>query len=201
MWNPFRRRKAEVSGTSPKTYMDWWRARAAALEPLLGPMDDQVLTAMPPIYVGGFADVMAFPKFPGGVAYVTGGLIGLGAQKPGPNGEYELMMCTRDRADWAANLISRLAPYTHEAVLAPGDTMETGRVFDDGTIAGLLCTEPPIEPTTFAVANVKATLLLCVGLTEPEMRACQAGKTREVYDALKAAGAHPWTALSRPSVV
>jgi hypothetical protein len=101
-------------------YMRIWKLRKAALEKMLGPADNRVMKSRMPICLGGFADVMCFSDFLAGKSYVNGGLVGLGSQQPNASGPFELMICTREESGWAANLISRLARYTHDVVLPKG---------------------------------------------------------------------------------
>lgn len=97
-----------------------------------------------------------------------------------------------------ANVISRLAYYTLEAKLNPGDTMDIGSALpDDSTLAAFLF----FNFAAFKVRGRKAGLLLCVGITADELEACRAGKRVKVENALKAAKVYPFTDLYRKSVL
>lgn len=182
-------------------YDDWqktWDARLAALERELGKSDDKIATSPVPIYLGGGADVLTFKKHVDGVAYVTAGLIGNDSQKKTTLGQYELMMCFRSENDWAPSLLSRLAPYTFDAALNPGETMDIGPAVPEGsTIAALLF----ITYRQFKVADTNAGILLCIGITESELAKCRANGSNEVLAALKEAGVFPFTDPQRESVV
>jgi hypothetical protein len=66
-------------------------------------------------------------------------LIGHDEQVQNDLGNYELMICHRDDEPWGANVISRLAYYTLEAKLNPGETMDIGSALpDDSTLAAFL---------------------------------------------------------------
>ena len=180
---------------------DWqknWDARIAALETELGKADDQITTSPVPIYLGGGADVLTFQKHVDGVAYVTAGLIGDDSQKKTPLGQYELMMCFRSSNDWAPTLLSRLAPYTFDAALNPGETMDIGPAMPEGsTIAGLLF----VSYRQFKFNDTSAGILLCIGITESELAQCKAGRSDAVLAALKDAHVFPFTDPERGAVL
>lgn len=180
----------------------WWNARVEAISDVLGEDDGQVLHALIPFFLGpemgGAADVITFRKHLPGVCYVTSELIGYDSQEPNEQGNYELMICHREEEDWGAQLISRLAFYTCEAVLNHGDTMDIGPAAPEGsTISALLF----YDYARFRVRDLEAGLLLCMGITEAESEACQAGRGGEVLDALKSQGIFPYTDLFRASVL
>jgi hypothetical protein len=180
----------------------WWDARVAAIEQVLGPSYDLVGHAPIPFDlgadIGGAADIIYFKQHLKGVVSVTSELIGHDEQLQNDLGNYELMVCHRDDEPWGANIISRLAYYTLEARLNPGETMDiASAVPDDSTIAALLF----FNYATFNVRGRKAGLLLCVGITEDELKACRAGKREKVEKGLKAAKVYPFTDLNRDSVL
>lgn len=179
---------------------DWqktWDARLIALESQLGKSEDKIATSMIPIYLGGGADVVSFKHHIDGVVYVTAGLIGDGSQKKTPLGEYELMMCVREENDWAPTLLSQLAPYTFEAALESGQTMDIGPAMPEGSsIAGLLFE----SYRQFEVNGTAAGLLLCIGLTESELKSCMSGEQSKVISQLKSKRMYPFTDPERQSV-
>lgn len=185
---------------------DWsglWDAREQALRGLLGPTTDRVLHAVLPLEFGGQADVVEFPAFIPGATYVTCDLTGpQSSQLESSLGQYELMVCIRSREDWAPNLISRLAPYTFEAVLEPSETMDIASALPAGsTIAALLFTEPPLAKNEFHVLGHRCGLLLCLGITASELQASFAGKGASLLEALKRERVFPYTDLRRHSVM
>jgi hypothetical protein len=183
-------------------YMRIWKLRKAALENMLGPADDRVMTSPMPIYLGGFADVMCFSEFLPGKTYVTGGLVGLGSQKPIASGPFELMICTPEESGWAANLISRLARYSHDAVLSAGDTMDAAPAMPKGsTLAALLFVEPDLDFSGFIVDGEAAHLLLCLGITADELRYKQEHGSDALLDRLKEGQVYPYTDVRRKSAV
>lgn len=108
------------------------------------------------------------------------------------------MICHRDDEDWGPNLISRLAYYTLEEKLEPGETMDIGPAAPDGsTIAALLF----LEYARFKVRGKKAGLLLCIGITADELKMCRKGRRADVEQALKKARVYPYTDLYRQSVL
>ncbi len=180
----------------------WWDVRMAALQSILGPSEDMVFHAVQPLFLGGFADVVEFRKCVNGSAYVTSDLIGENGQQPNVLGNYELMICTREKSDWAANVISRLAKYTLEAVLEPGQTMDIGTAVPAGsTVSAFMFSEPEVKQNKLNVNGVECGLLLCIGILPDELAACMSGRTEEVLSLLKQRAIFPFTDLKRASVL
>ncbi len=180
-----------------REWEETWNARQVAISRFLGPPADHVLHAMIPFYLGGTADVMMFPQHNGGIAYVTADLTGGSGQPQNAFwDEYELVICLRDRQDWGANLISRLARYTLEATVDPGETMDIGPALPQPTTLSAFLF---LEYGTFRLHEKRCGLLLCVGITPDELEACMAGNGDRVVDQLKTKGIFPFTDLHRPS--
>ena len=180
----------------------WWDARVAAIEGVLGKSEDVVGHSVIPFQfgceMGGAADIIYFCKHLPGRVSVTCELIGCEDQVPNNLGNYELMICHRDDEDWGPNIICNLAYYTLEAELNPGDTMDIDSATpEDSTIAALLF----LEYARFKVRGKKAGLLLCIGITADELKACRNGRHVAVEEALKTSGVYPYTDLYRPSVL
>ena len=179
----------------------WWDARMAAMDRVLGPHDDMVGHATTPFEVGadlgGGADVVYFRAQPSGVIAVTSELIGRDDQAPNELGNYELMICQRPDAEWGADIISRLAYYTLESELNPGETMGLGQATPEGSsIVAFLF----FDYARFEVRGRQTGLLLCVGITQEELDACQNGRRREVEIALRV-DVYPFTDLFRASAL
>ncbi len=178
-----------------------WDARIAALEPILGKPADTVLHAIIPFYLGGAADVLSFPDFTPGVTYITAEMTGEDVgQRSNSLGNYELMICTRQDLQKAGDLISKLARYTCDAELEPGETMDIGRFFGDSTIRGLLFTHPREQPVYFEFLGQRYSLLLCVGITAEELVFKQAHGSDSLLALLRQHGVFPYTTPGRPSV-
>lgn len=129
---------------------------------------------------------------------MTAQLIGDDDQIPNDQGNYELMICERDDSDWGGSFISRLAQYTLEARLNPGETMDVGPALPDGsTLSAMLF----LDYARFNVLGRDCGLLLCLGITADELAACRNGRTPEVEAALKASAVYPFTDQNRKSVV
>lgn len=179
---------------------DWqrtWDARLAALESVLGKSDGRVLHAPVPFNLGGQADVLIFRNhIPGRIA-ATCELLGEPSQKQNSLGSFELAVAQREDQDWGPSVISQLARYTCEHRVGLGNTMDLGPNFPKGsTMAGLLFA----AYRRFEYAGSKAGLLLCISITREEMEACQAGRTKQVFAALKSSGVYPYSDLFRTSV-
>lgn len=176
-----------------------WNVRLAGLTAALGESaSDRLYHSPTPLYLGGDADVLVFPHFVDGFTYVTADLTGESDQLPSAIGKYELMMCTRSEADWAANLISRLSRYTLEAFLNPGETMDFA-MFGDSSLVALLFTQCDVP--TFNAFGAEQGLLLCVGITQSELEFCHEESADVLIQKLKDAGILPFTDLKRSPVV
>ncbi len=179
----------------------WWDARVSAMQRLLGPAEGVVGHATVPFDIGaelgGGADVIYFKNHLPGVVMVTSELIGRDDQVLNSLGNYELAICTRSEEPWAGELISRLAYYTLEAKLEPGETMDVGAALPEGSsIEAFLF----LDFGRFEVFERRAGILLCVGITGDELQSCHAGRGAEVERALRRTGAFPFTDLRRQSV-
>jgi hypothetical protein len=179
----------------------WWDARVAALETVLGKCDGTVWYAPSPRHRQGFADVLRFRDYLEGVAYVTCDLVGNSKQVPNKWGHYELMLCTREENDWTPTLLSRLARYTHDATLHPGDTMDLGSgAPGDSTISALLFARAEAPADSFVVMGTPANLILCIGITAEEFDACKNFGSGVMLRMLKESGVYPFTDLRRESI-
>ena len=181
---------------------EWWEARTAALEGVLGPSDELVGHSVVPfdlgVEAGGAADVLFFRSHVPGVVTVTAELIGNDDQVPNDQGAYELMICERGDSGWGASFISRLAYYTLEARLNPGETMDVAPALPEGSnLAAILL----LDYARFTVRGRRAGLLLCLGITADERAACRQGRKAEVESALRSAGVFPFTDHGRKSVL
>jgi len=104
----------------------------------------------------------------------------------------------RHFADWGANVISHLARYTCDAVLQPGETMDIGSaVPPKSTISAFFFD----DFKRMKYDGKDAGILLCIGLTSDEVKACRRGQRQQVYDALVAQKVFPYTNLFRQSVL
>lgn len=180
----------------------WWDARVAAMESILGESADMVGHGLIPFQfgaeMGGTADLVYFHNHVDGVVTVTSELIGCDEQLANEQGNYELMICSREEDNWGQYILGQLAHYTLEAVLNPGETMDIGPATPDGsTIAAFLF----CDYGRFTVRDRNAGLLLCLGITADELAECRAGNRERVESALQEAGVYPFTDLFRKSVL
>jgi hypothetical protein len=162
----------------------------AALEPQLGRADANIHTALPPLHLGGGADVVVFPTSPFGVVYVSAGL---GASK-----QAELMLCVREKADWCAPFLSQLAAATRARPLPRnGTTPLEGGPFEGvaiTTLATVFSAKVPGHPHGLP-------LNLVVGVTRDELAVCRTHGVSHVVALLVKAGSFPQSRRDRPSVV
>lgn len=190
-----------MARVNTETSEDLYDARLKALESLYGESGDMVLHSSIPFFVGhqlgGAADIFQFKKHIRGIVSVTFELIGNDQQKPNRLGNYELAICHRAEEDWGPDLIGRLAYYTLEAVLEPGQTMSIEAAVPEGSsITALLF----MDFGRCEVLGEKSGVLLCLGITAEELQLCRQGKRLIVEAALKDQGVYPYTDLYRNTI-
>jgi len=171
-----------------------WNARADALAKTLGSGHDDVYHAPHPFVLGGDAEVMAFYHHLKGAVYVTAEL----TAKPGESyADYELMICHRDREDWGPSVISRLAPYTQEAYIDAGESMDIDQATPPTSRIKAFLFDTYETFTLFGHAN---ELRLCIGITKPELEFKLEHGSDKLLALLKKHGVYPFTDLERDSV-
>ena len=179
-----------------------WDERVAILESQFGAADELVGHAPVPLEfgaeAGGAADLLYFKNWKPGCLSVTANLLGTEAQHANDLGAYELAICHRDDENWGPSIISRLANYTFDCPLNPGETMDISSAAPEGSsVAGLLF----CDLARFKFRGKPACVLLCIGITAEELSACRDGRVGQVLDALNATGVFPYTDLLRTSVI
>jgi hypothetical protein len=183
-----------MGATGEDDWKEVWDARADALAKILGQGHDNVFHAPHPFALGGNADVMAFHHHLDGVVYVTAELTG---KSDACYADYELMICHRTPNDWGPNIISRLAPYTQEAYIGAGESMD----IDSATLA-----ESQIKAfvfdtyATFTLFGQENELRLCIGITKPELEFKMEHGAEKLLALLKRHRVYPFTDLERDTV-
>jgi hypothetical protein len=173
------------------------------LEELLGPTGTKVLHAVVPIGLGGEqSSIHTFTHHVPGMAYVTCDLIGWVGQKKNEEWDnYELMICTRIEEDLAPNMISRLGAYTLENPLNPNETMDIGSAVPKGsTISAFFFTKPEI-PLPFEIQGINSGIVLCIGITESELKYRWKAGPEKLIESLKKGKVFPFTDWKRKPVV
>ncbi len=182
---------------------DWqkiWDARIEALTRALGEPGDTVFHSPVPFHLEGFADVVPFPSYVTGMTYVTADLTGPeSAQIDNALGNYELMICLQKDTPAAAGLISKLARYTCDAELNPGETMDMPNFFGDKTMRGILFTTPEPE-ISFQLAGNDCGLMLLIGITKEELAFKQQHGSEKLLALLKQHKVFPYTIPDRKTV-
>jgi len=183
-----------MSATAKSDWEEAWDARADALARVLGKGHDNVFHAPHPFALGGNADVIAFHRHLKGVVYVTAELTG----KPDAcYADYELMVCHRSPQDWGPNVISRLAPYTQQAYIGAGESMDIDSVTPEGSQIKAFLFHTYATFTLFGRAN---ELRLCIGITKAELQLKMEQGAEKLLALLKRHGVYPFTDLDRDSV-
>ena len=193
---------------SENTHDNWeatWNSRMAALSEFFGPSADKVFHATIPFHLGsdlgGQADVVFFPSYIGGFAYVTSEMSGEDVgQIEGDFSSYELAICTRSENQKAPDIISRLARYTCDARLIAGESMDIGDFFGDDSIRALLFCHPEGGPISFELNRRKCGVLLCIGITKDELEMKIKKGSDALISLLKKNGVFPFTEPNRKSV-
>ena len=179
-----------------------WDTRLQGLTRVLGKAENKVFHAFVPFEFGGFADVLTFAGFVRGKTYVTADCTGPGtSQLRSRLGNYELMICVKKPEPAAADFISKLAPYTLQAKLQPGDTMEFPRRQPGSTLKGLMFAHPDDKPVKFEFLGKRYGILLCIGITKDELALAKSKGSEMLLSALKKSGVFPYTVFDRGSVL
>jgi hypothetical protein len=157
------------------------RELSIVLAPHLGRAEETIHTAIPPIHLGGGADVLEFrnSKWPGGVVYVSAGA--------SAHGRSEIAICTREPQREFPRLLSRLAAASLKTPFVDGGTVPLG----DGPWAGLLFTSHPTVPD----------VLFAMGTTQRELAVCRSLGVACVVKLLEQAGVFPWSDPGRLDVL
>jgi DNA-directed RNA polymerase subunit RPC12/RpoP len=182
----------------------WWQPRINALEKILGPQGDTDIHAL--IFfdmgaeLGGAPDVHTFPRHKKGVvAYVTAELIGRENQLPNEQGNYEILICLPKGVDAevAGTILTPLAYYTLEQPLNPGDTSDLGELVEGSKVTALMFS----DYGRFTVLKRQCGLLLCMGITQREVKYAAKHSAGALEQELRDAGVYPVTDFARKSVV
>lgn len=183
-----------MSATGADDWQEIWDARADALAMVLGRAYDNVFHAPHPFALGGNADVMAFYHHLKGVVYITAELTG----KPDAcYADYELMICHRSQRDWGPNAISHLAPYTQQAYIGAGESMDIDAATPVESQIKAFLFETYAKFTLFGHDN---ELRLCIGITKPELQFKMEHGADRLLALLKRHSVYPFTELERDSV-
>jgi hypothetical protein len=206
-------------------YEAHYTAKKAALERILGPMDDIVGHAIIPYAIGGAVDMYYFSRGLPGTVFATMELIEPDGSGPQPNrlGTYELVACTRiprplskvesgdvpggveKRSDHPFNQIERrmcgvltvLGRYGTEAVLEPGQTAELPGDEPEYVVFD----EFPSKAGPFRIADRRHGLLLVIEIHPSELEFARTKGSTKLLRLLQKKGFYPYSDLDRPAVV
>lgn len=191
--------------SEPRETPEWerqWDQRLRLLEVEFGVCSGVVGHALVPLELGpeagGAADVLHFKAWKPGVLSVTADLIGHESQVRNSLGWYELAICHRNEEAWGPNLISKLANYTLESALEPGETMDIGPAAPRGsTLKAFLF----VELCRFRFQSEPAGVLLCIGITREELAVCRSEGSDRLLQKMRDGGTFPYTDFRREPVV
>src|SRR5207244_1666960 len=113
---------------------------------------------------------------------------------PGADDWTEIWDATQD---WGPNVISRLAPYTQEAYIGAGESMDIDSATPANSEIKAFLFDNYASFTLFGKVN---HLRLCVGITKPELQFKIKHGAERLLALLKRHGVYPFTDLDRDSV-
>ena len=219
-------RPRKKKGTSPPDDGAWQaahEAKKAALERVLGPMDDLVGHAPIPFFLGGALDLYYFTRGVPGTGIATMELIATDGSGPKPNdiGTFELVAFTRHRRSGPnhavtpnarpdsaydrierhlAQILNASARYAFKAVLKPGDTCEMPQSEGQPNVCLMLDEYAP-NGKRFVINGRRHCLLLYMEVLPRELEEARRSGSAAVLERLKQAGHYPYSDLDRESVV
>lgn len=204
---------------SDEDYVHYFDSKKAALEKILGKMDDLVGRAAIPFTEGGAVDMFYFSNGIPGTGLATMELLtpvnnGLLA---GKTGAYELVAFTKQRfpepgkendESQPFNIIERrlcgimtsIGIYSLQASLKPGDTCEIPEN-EGGSERCLILDEYDPSGKDFVIENRKYRLLLCMEIFRDEMEYAMEFGSSALIEKLKAAGYYPYSDMDRKSAI
>lgn len=211
----------------PERWSEFRRAKRAALERILGPMDDVVGHAIIPFEAGGSVDLFFFPARRPGTVVVTMDLIDPDGNGPQSQalGPYELVACTRVRraspyaidretgqvaADvdderfaaitgWFCRLLTAIARDALKMEIQPGDAYEFPAQ-EDEPAHYVIFDRFDSSGQLFEVEGKEFGLLLCVEVFASELEYAQQNGMDALIAKLKEAEAYPYSDLDRQPV-
>jgi hypothetical protein len=165
---------------------------------LFGPSDGMVLHALIPLFLGGQADVLTFPSFPGGIAYVTEDLVEFSDDHSESHRAQQIALCVREPSTILANALSSLGKYFYENLVNEGDTIGLGDDQPhDVSIRALIV-------WTYAHMTLRGRQIpirMLTGITQDELDYRWTHGPHALIDKLRQARVYPFTDLHRRSVL
>jgi hypothetical protein len=202
---------AQKKQFSDEDYQRDYERKNRWLEQLLGSAHSSVLHSIIPFVVGGNVDLYPFEHVVDGTAYGTMEVVEPDGTGPKPSriGVYELVMCTREKiVDGAptttmegrvSGILSMVALYSREAVLNPGDTLETPGENDKPGHCLVLdeWKKPGVE---FSINRRECGLILVIEIHRSEMEYAMKNGSQSLFALLKDKGYYPYSDLDRDPV-
>ena len=190
-----------------------------ALDAALGKMEDTVIHAIIPYFLGGTLDLYPFRRHIPGTLYVTQELFAFDPRsrpKKSRDGWFELAVAFRDAdgsvfknasrdsdgempasVSLASRLLNPLARYSEMASLSPGETAELPG--DDGEPSTCIVFDR-VECSPMSAGGTPFFLLLVIQVHPAELAMARSQGSEALFAALKQHGHYPYSDLDRPSV-
>ncbi len=204
-------------------------AKKAAIEKILGPMDDIIGHSIIPFDIGGALDMYYFSSYMPGTVFCSMELIDPDGEGPIPSsiGTYELISCTKHKNTSTTKepleerkkrieeghitpfekinqricgTMTTLVRYSFEAILNPNETCEVP-VGDGNEIRYLIFDDFNSDGIPFKIEDKAHGLLLCIEVFISEMEYAMKYGTDRLLAKLKGANAYPYSDLNRAPVV
>lgn len=217
------------AGFSDERCDEHYEAKQAAMERVLGPMDELVYHAIIPFELGGAVDMYYFSSCIDGSVCATMELINPDGKGPRPNklGTYEVVACTKqkdtptpgepfeekkkrieeDRLTPFERINSRLCGimtavgrYSSMATLQPGETAEIPLGEDDDLACVIFDSFDP-KGIPFEIEGKRHGLLLCMEIHRSELNFARENTGRVLIDRLKQAGVYPYSDMDRDAIL
>jgi hypothetical protein len=190
-----------------------------ALDAALGPMEETVIHAIIPYFLGGSLDLYPYRRHIPGTVYVTQELftpdVRSRPKKP-RDGWFELAIAYRDSGQeafknatsetdgempasvgLASDLLNPLARYSEMAALGPGETAELPGEDDQ---PGACVVFDRLECGAMSAGGTPFFLLLVIQVHPNELAMARSKGSAALLSALKQNGYYPYSDLDRPSV-
>ncbi len=187
--------------------------KQAALDATLGAMEEHVIHAIIPFFVGGGLDLYPFRRHIPGTLYVTQELFTWDKRdraKPSKHGCFELAAAYRDEeslggegmppsVEKASNILNPVARYSHMAKLNPGETAEIpGDEGEPNTC--FVLDRLDLRGKSLSTGGEPFFIMIVIHVHPSELAFARTEGSAKLLERLKARGFYPYSDLDRQPV-